>query len=246
MFRIYIVDDEPLVLQEFANNPLFAENGFQVVGASTQPSAAIKEIRKKNPDAVFADLKMPACSGIDLIETLCEKGGGCEFVIISAYPDFEESRRFFRLGGLDYLLKPVSDHDLQALLDKLSCRLAVKSMKSVGVEKTASVELNQMIAYMKEHLVEKLTLEQLSQEHHFAINSICRLFANHLGTTFGIYLTKLRMAEAARLLAETTMDVVAIGNACGYTDYFYFCRVFREYYLCAPTEFRGGKGATDE
>jgi YesN/AraC family two-component response regulator len=241
MFRAYLVDDEPLVLQEFANNPLFAENGYQIVGSSVTPFTAVREIRRKNPDVVFADLKMPECSGVDLLETLYDKGPDCEFVIVSAYAEFEESRRFFRLGGLDYLLKPVNDQDLQMLLDKLSARLASKQMRGAVLEDTPSAELNQIIAYMKEHLAERQTLEHLSSEHHIAINSICRLFANHLGTTYVAYLTRLRMMEAARLLTETTMDVAIIAETCGYTSYFYFCHVFREHYHCAPTEFRGGK-----
>jgi YesN/AraC family two-component response regulator len=240
MFRAYFVDDEPLVLQEFIANPLFAENGYQIVGSSTIPFAAVKEIRKQSPDVVFADLKMPECSGVDLVEILREKKTDCEFVLVSAYAEFEESRRFFRLGGLDYLLKPVNDQELQTLLNKLSGRLAVKKMSDDSLEDTPSMELNQIIAFMKEHLAEKQTLEIISHECHLAINSICRLFANHLDTTFVAYLTKLRMMEAARLLIETPMDIGEIALACGYSDYFYFCRVFREQYLCAPSEFRLG------
>jgi two-component system response regulator YesN len=240
MFRAYLVDDEPLVLQEFASNSLFAENGYQVVGSSALPFTAIKEIRKLNPDVVFTDLKMPECSGVDLVETLRDKGAECEFVIISAFPEFEESRRFFLLGGLDYLLKPVNDHDLQALLDKLTSKLAAKRTGNENLEDSSSADLNRITAYMKEHLAEKQTLERLSAEHHLAVNSVCRLFANNLGTTFTAYLKKIRMEEAARLLKETPLDITEVANACGYSDYFYFCRSFSEYYSCSPTEFREG------
>jgi YesN/AraC family two-component response regulator len=233
------VDDEPLVLQEFANNPLFAENGYQVIGFSTLPFSACKEIKKLCPDAVFADLKMPECSGVDLMETLRKKGVECEFVIVSAYPEFEESRRFFRLGGFDYLLKPVSDHDLQTLLNRLYGKIAANKM-SEPLEDTPSAELNRIVAYMKEHLSEKLTLERLSKEHHVARNSVCRLFATHLNTTFVAYLTKLRMMEAARLLKETPQELAEIAEICGYHNYFYFCRLFKEHYACAPSEYRGG------
>jgi two-component system response regulator YesN len=241
MFRAYFVDDEPLVLKEFINNPLFAACGYQVVGFATNPFNAIKEIKKLLPDVVFTDLKMPECSGVDLVEALRDKDARCEFVIISAHPDFIESRRFFLLGGFNYLLKPVSDHELQQLLGKLTARLAGKK---AGADKiaadTSSTELNEIISYLKENITAKHTLELLCEKYHLSNTYICQLFANYLGTTFVAFMTKLRMEEAARLLKETTGDVKDIANLCGYNDYFYFCRVFRKHHLCTPTELREG------
>jgi two-component system response regulator YesN len=234
------VDDEPLVLKGFVNNPVFMGCGYQVVGSSTKPFEAIKEIKKLNPDVVFSDLMMPDCSGVDLVEALYEKGSDCEFVIISAFPDFEESKRFFLLGGFNYLLKPVSDDDILQLLEKLTAKLAGK--KAVGdiPEDTSSPELNKIIAYLRESMAGKHTLESLCEKYYLSDTYVCHLFANHLGTTFTAYLTKLRMEEAGRLLKETRKDVKEIASFCGYNDYFYFCRVFRKHHSCTPTAFREG------
>jgi YesN/AraC family two-component response regulator len=240
MFRAYFVDDEPLVLKEFISNPLFADCGYQVAGSSTDPLTAIKEIKKLLPDVVFCDLNMPYCSGVDMMETLRDNGAACEFVIISAFPDFEESRRFFLLDGFNYLLKPVSDHDLQQLLDKLTARLAGKKAGSRISEDSSSPELNQIISYLKENIAGKHTLESISESHFMNTTHISWLFANNLGTTFVAYLTKIRMEEAARLLKETAKDVREISELCGYHDYFYFCRVFRKHHLCTPSAFREG------
>jgi YesN/AraC family two-component response regulator len=180
---------------------------------------------------------MPECSGVDLAERL--KGSGCEFVIISGYREFDESVRFFRLGGLDYILKPINDNDLQQLLDKLTAKLAVKKAEDNKQEDTtSSTALNDIIAYMKANIAGKITLESLSEAHHMTVNSICRLFTNQLGTTFLACLTKLRMEEAARLLRETKKDIKEISGLCGYSNYFYFVQVFGKHYLCTPTEFR--------
>jgi YesN/AraC family two-component response regulator len=95
MFRAYFVDDEPLVLHDIINNPLFADYGYQTVGSSTMPIKAVTEIKKLNPDVVFTDLQMPECSGVDLVEKLRAKNCDCEFVVISGYREFDESIRFF-------------------------------------------------------------------------------------------------------------------------------------------------------
>jgi YesN/AraC family two-component response regulator len=238
MYKAYFVDDEPFVLAELAGNPLLTECGFQMVGSSTDPAKAAKEIIVLNPDVVFTDLVMPGCFGIDLMEELQEKGVACEFVIVSAYPQFEESRRFFLLGGFDYILKPISSHNLQQLLIRLAGKLAEKGTDlPIG---TPSPELNKIIAGLRENLGQKHTLEALAETHHTTATHICWLFSNYLGTTFVAFITRLRMEEAARLLRETPKDIKEIAILCGYKDYFYFCRVFRKHHLCTPSAFREG------
>ena len=240
MYRAYFVDDEPLVLEELVNNPRFAENGYQAVGSSIDAVKAVKEIRKLNPDVVFTDLKMPDCSGVDMMEQLRETGADCAFIVISAFPEFAEQRRFFLLGGFDYLLKPVSDDNLQQLLSRLAGKLAGKKMAGALSPETPSPELNKIVAYMREDVAGQHTLESICEKLQVNRAHASRLFANHLATTFTAYLTKLRMEEAARLLKETQKDIKEIAVLCGFGDYFYFCRVFRKQHSCTPTEFREG------
>ncbi len=238
MYSAYFIDDESLVLNEFINKKIFAECGYTIAGCSTDPFLAIKEIKRISPDVVFTDLKMPQCSGVELMDILKQKGINCEFVIVSAYGEFEESRRFFKMGGFDYLTKPISDYELQDLLTKLSIKLAAKKDKSMPAD-TPSPEFNKLIAFLRENITEKHTLETLSQQFGLNQKYICNLFANYLGTTFTSYMTALRMDEAARLLKSTQYSVKEIAGFCGYNDYFYFCRVFKEYHSYTPTAFRG-------
>ena len=238
MHSIYIVDDEPLVLEELVSNPLFEECGFQIAGSQTNPFKAAKEIKRLSPDVVFTDLKMPECSGVDMMDELRKKGADCEFVVISAYAEFEESRRFFRLSGFDYLLKPVSNENLQQILGRLAAKIAGKKTGQESHSDTPSPELNEMIAYLRENVGAKHSLESLSEKYSTNSSYICQLFSNYLGATFTAYMTGLRMEAAAGLLRDTKKDVKEIAGLCGYSDYFYFCRVFRKHYLCTPTVFR--------
>jgi two-component system response regulator YesN len=238
MYRAYFVDDEPLVLEELTANPIFAEFGYEVVGSNTNPVTAAKQIMRLYPDVVFADLVMPELSGVDLVARLKDNCVDCEFVIISAYPEFAESRRFFLLGGFDYILKPLSSEGLHYLLSRLSCTLSWKNPHGEVPMDTASLPLNMIIAELRRNPFGKHTLDSVSAQYHLSPTYVCRLFANHLGDTFVGYTNKLRMEEATKLLKDTNKGIKEISNLCGYKDYFYFCRVFRKHHSCTPSEFR--------
>lgn len=64
------------------------------------------------------------------------------------------------------------------------------------------------------------------------------LFSRYLETTFTAYMTKIRMEAATQLLTTSILPVKEIAMVCGYQNYFYFCRVFKDIYSCTPTDYR--------
>jgi len=238
LYQIFFVDDEPLVLDSLMSSPAFLECGYQNAGYSHNSVTAVDAVRQTRPDVVFSDLKMPGLNGAELMAELKRTGYDGEFVMVSAYAEFEEARRFFKMDGFDYLLKPVSDQDLYGLLEKLTARLAAKKAVPAAVTETPSPELNRITSYLRRHLSSRHTLESVSEAFGYTPNYICRLFSRYLGTTFVSYSTKIRMDEAAALLKTTDKPVKEIAALCGYGDYFYFCRVFREKHACTPSSYR--------
>ena len=60
-----------------------------------------------------------------------------------------------------------------------------------------------------------------------------------LGLTFSSYLKKLRLTEAARLLAEGSSATIGeIAYSVGYANVSYFNKLFKDEYGCPPTVFR--------
>lgn len=52
------------------------------------------------------------------------------------------------------------------------------------------------------------------------------------------YIIQLRMNHAKDLLHSTKLSIAAIATACGYKDYRYFSKVFKEHTDCTPTAYR--------
>jgi AraC-like DNA-binding protein len=70
-------------------------------------------------------------------------------------------------------------------------------------------------------------------------NKVNEVLKTELGMTFTSYLNKLRLTEAARLLAEKNGAAVAeIAYSVGYGNVSYFNKLFKEEYGCTPKIFR--------
>jgi len=239
MFKVYLVDDDPIIMEDVSAKPVWQECGFEIIGKSTSSRKALEEIQALKPDLVMCDLKMPGLDGIDLMTQVKNAGLGCEFLMLSAHASFHDSRDFFKQDGFDYLLKPVDEMELQIALERLA-RLLFKKNPESGepAQFSESPEvMDSIMAYIRRNYSKKLSLNHLGQTFHFNPNYICNLFAKQYGQTYTTILTNIRMTEAARLIKSTGRPLKEIAAECGYTNYFYFCRVFKEFFGCTPSEY---------
>ncbi len=248
MYKAYLVDDDSLILEELLNTVPWQDNGFLIAGHNTDPVKAIDEIVKAAPDVVFLDMKMPEMDGNTLVAHLREKGVDTEFVMISAYNEFEQVRKFFRQEGFDYILKPVSNDAIQALLEQLVDKLSEKkpykeseAFMDDDPQQKSNPGFNSMIDYINEHFKEKITLDSLSSMFFFSRSYICRLFQEKYGKTLNGYLSDLRMKRAEKLLKEKKLLIKEVAYECGYSDYYNFFKVFKKYYGISPQEMRDQK-----
>lgn len=216
------------------------DNGFEVIGSNTDPETALDEIQKLNPDVVFSDLKMPNMDGTTLIKVLRERGMSCEFIMLSAFSSFEDARSFFLMQGFDYLLKPLQQSEAEIVLERLSRKLSEKQklVPTITFSSTNSKSFDDLVCYVMANYAKRITLESLSNQFHISANYICSLFAKYYNSSLTVFLTSLRMKEAARLIAETDKSFKEIAILCGYPDYFYFCKIFKRHFNITPSQYK--------
>lgn len=240
MRSVYLMDDEPIIIENLMRTIAWMENGFHVVGSNTDPEKGVREIIDCCPDVVFTDLKMPTMDGMTLIKTVKGKGLSCEFILLSAFGTFEDARRFFLMDGFDYLLKPLRQSDADIVLERLSRKLARKDcvQPSISFSPTNNINFDNLVEYVSENFNKKITLASLSKKFSISPNYICNLFAKHYNSTLVIFLTNLRMNKAAAQIQTSDQAFKEIAVNSGYRDYFYFCRAFKEYYGVTPSQYR--------
>lgn len=121
MFNVLLVDDEPWVLEGLRTMIDWNRFGFQICGEALSAPEALKLMEQWKPELVMTDIHMPVLNGLELIEhskrilPLPPK-----FVVLSGYDDFGYAHQAMRQRVAEYLLKPIDDEEIEAVLAKLS------------------------------------------------------------------------------------------------------------------------------
>ena len=118
---IYLVDDDAAVRD--ALSMLLATYGKEVL---TFPDAAhlLAHVDRAKPGVLILDLRLPAVSGLQLINRLSAKGISWPAIMITGHGDVEACRRAFRAGVTDILTKPVDEHVLMEAITACEAALA--------------------------------------------------------------------------------------------------------------------------
>lgn len=106
---VYLVDDDDAVRD--ALSLLLRTVGIEVRGFAS-PESFLSVLSTLSPGCLILDIRMPVISGLKLQEQLRAQGVDWPTVVISGHGDIEACRRAFRSGAIDFLSKPVDEHDL--------------------------------------------------------------------------------------------------------------------------------------
>ena len=112
-FRVLVIDDDLSLATHYS---LILEQAGMEVAIITDPrsvSAALAEVR---PELILMDVYMPICSGLELAKLIRQQDAylGIPIVFLSSETNLEKQFQAMRMGGDDFLTKPISDKKLIA------------------------------------------------------------------------------------------------------------------------------------
>lgn len=105
MINVMIVEDDPMVL-EVNKNFLDKLPTFQLQGSAATGKEALNLIKQKQTDLVLLDVYLPDISGVELLSSIRELNIPTDVIAITAARDTKTVHQLFRLGTIDYLVKP--------------------------------------------------------------------------------------------------------------------------------------------
>jgi two-component system, LytTR family, response regulator len=119
MIKTLIVDDEVkgrLFLRQLCET---FEPRIKVTSEASSAAEALEIISLDPPELVFLDIEMPRQSGIEMLASVKEIP--FEVVFVTAFNQYAVDA--FRLGAVDYLLKPVGPEELIRAVDRVERNL---------------------------------------------------------------------------------------------------------------------------
>lgn len=126
MPRALIVEDEPLLRAELADQLRVLWPELQIVGQVENGIDAVAAIDALTPDIVFLDIQMPGLNGMEVARHIPES---CQVVFVTAYADYALAA--FDAGASDYLVKPMTTARLLQTIRRLKSRTAASPPPAV-------------------------------------------------------------------------------------------------------------------
>jgi DNA-binding NtrC family response regulator len=132
---VLIVDDERTLAR--AVKAFLAESGYEAEVAG-DGEKALELLPNLRPDVVFADVRLPGMSGIDLLRRIREFDPALPVIIMTAYGTIEGAVEAVKLGAFDYMKKPVDLEELKLLADRARENAMLKQELSYYRRRAAS------------------------------------------------------------------------------------------------------------
>jgi len=135
--KLIIADDEPLVQVGINSMIDWSSLDIEVCGIAKNGNEAYELIKKFQPDIIISDIKMPAMSGLELLQKCNEEFKGLPvFIMLTSYEDFKYARMALKYQASDYLIKlELTTEDLKSAIIKAKNR--VNELRSYEVENTS-------------------------------------------------------------------------------------------------------------
>lgn len=110
-YRIMIVDDDAHLLELYST---ILEGVGMVTRQINDPLLAMASLQEFKPDLILTDMNMPGCNGMELAKAIRQSGDclSIPIVFLSTETDTDLHRNAMRMGGDEFLTKPIKPEHL--------------------------------------------------------------------------------------------------------------------------------------
>jgi two-component system response regulator YesN len=178
VLRVMIADDEERICKLIKALVDWESLEMEIAGIARNGPEALELAEALRPDILITDIRMPGLSGLELIEKVKESRPEIEIVIISGYAHFEYAQTAIKFGVGDYLLKPVSQAELNTTLRKFKERILERQAMTEGsgpVFRKSENDLRRLRTGLIRQLIQRkgepLSLETLREEYYLQVES---------------------------------------------------------------------------
>lgn len=255
MIKILIVEDEDFIRKGLIGTFDWVGSDCVVVGEAQDGQEGLEKIISLKPQVVITDIRMPKMNGIEMVRNAKETNE-FEVLILSSYSEFSYAKDAIDLKVFDYILKPIDDEYLKEALRKIKKQLedkylfnkfkeSIKDVKSISLisqENYSTGALTdkyteKIIEYIIKNYNKKISIEDFAEMYNVSPSYLSRTFKAQTHHTFHDFLNKYRIQKSIELLDSGKYKVYEVSYMVGFSEYKYFCSVFKKYMKYSPIEF---------
>lgn len=130
MYKLYLLDDEPFILEGLQYIIDWEEHGFEIVGTASNGQDGFDDIINKDIDLIITDIMMPKMTGLELMSKLKEANYNTSFVVLSAFQEFKYAKDAISMGAENYLIKPIDTDELEKTINEVVAKLRKRDKNS--------------------------------------------------------------------------------------------------------------------
>lgn len=267
MYKVVIIDDEPIIVEGLTKSIHWDRKGCIVVGTAYSGETGLMLIQKEQPDIVISDIRMPRMDGLTMIASVKSQYPDTQITILTGFRDFDYAQKAIRLGVSRFLLKPSRMDEIEEALNSMLFRLDELhtgfkrshirlNVETNELEKVPKEELEEdageivydsaassfivknAMAYIEQNYTEKLKLVDVADQVYVSQWHLSKLLNRHTGQNFSEILNGIRIEKAKELLKDPALRIGDIAEAVGFLDMAHFSRVFKKQVGISANEYR--------
>lgn len=119
MSALYLVDEHRLLRDTLQS--VLEQHGHQVLGHTSNPTQALADLQRLQPQVLLLDLNLGPCSGLELLDGVRRRGLAVRAMVLTRLARPRQVAEALRLGAVAYLLK---DTTVPELLQAITAVLA--------------------------------------------------------------------------------------------------------------------------
>ncbi len=124
MYKVIIVDDEPIICEGLRISVKWEEYNCEVVGTAGNGLEGLELVRELHPDIIFSDISMNNMDGLAMVAAIKSEFPRTEVCLLTGYRNFEYAQQAIKLGVTRYLLKPSQMDEIHEAIECMTNNLS--------------------------------------------------------------------------------------------------------------------------
>ena len=214
---------------------------FTVDGTFEDGESLMEYLDNHIPDLLITDICMPGFDGLEACRKLREKSASANIILITGYKNFEYAKEAIRYKVHDLLVKPFSsDQLIETIISAVNDFQSEKSTPNTDSRQHYIVSDTK--SYVEKHYSNPSLSRGLIAEH-LSVNAsyLSDVFKSETKIGLSEYITQVRIHQAKKLLADSSISIQDVAKAVGCNSLQYFYQLFKKETGITPAEYQKRK-----